>query len=164
MPDRGSKIAEGRDAAPKLRDTPATRPRRARDTPATRHARDTPATRPRHARDTPATRPRPHSTPTRRGFFPFFSVFSFKTHELIRWVAGVVGQAGWVGSGGFFRGSLGIYPILYHIFRYYIGLNATARPTGSLSSQRFCPSNRVSQTMDSLSFWGPPAKQRAPRS
>ena len=68
--DRGSKIAEGRDAAPTrpdgpetarhARDAPATRPRHARDTPATRprHARDTPATRPRHARDTPATRPR----------------------------------------------------------------------------------------------------------
>ena len=153
--DRGSRIAEGRDAAPTrpdgpetarhardapatrprhardtpatrprhARDTPATRPRHARDTPATRprHARDTPATRPRHARDTPATRPRrardapatrprPHSTPTRRGFF-FFFFFNF--HELIGWVAGVVGQASWVGSGGFFRGSLGIYPILY---------------------------------------------------
>ena len=39
-----------------------------------------------------------------------------------------------------------------------MGLNATARPTGSLSSQRFSPSNRVSQTMVSLSSWGPPAR------
>ena len=99
MPDRGSKIAEGRDAAPKLRDTPATRPRRARDTPATRHARDTPATRPRHARDTPATRPRPHSTPTRRGFFPVFFRFFFQNSR-IDWVGCGCGRAGGLGGVG----------------------------------------------------------------
>ena len=64
------------DAAPKTRDTLATRPRHARDTPATRprHARDTPATRPRPPRDTAPTPPRhgPDPPPAHRHAVDFF--------------------------------------------------------------------------------------------
>ena len=84
-PSHGSKIADttpqGRmrpPKPPKLRDTPATRPRHGPPPP--RHGPDPPATRP---------RPPPLHTDTRWIFF-FDPCFFLKIQELIEWIAWVL--------------------------------------------------------------------------